>query len=484
MRYLKRQSLNRRIANDTTLYSDVSNTNVYVSPIGNGALVVPNGTNAQQPSGVNGMLRYNTDIVQNGGTGRLEVYSAGRWRGLRFAEQGPITQQSLGAGDGLATLFGPLNSTYYDPTGNNANGTSVGGQNILVVVENVLQLATTNYTIVNNPSVTGETYVGTTSVSTSSGATTLYFSSSVPTTGASSSGSVSVTGFISNGGNAIAGTILTVTSGTGLLTGMTVTGGTITAGTIISAVNTAAFTGYTSGTTLTVTALTSSALALGLVITGSNMTAGTYISAFGSGSGGTGTYTLSQNQTVASGSSGTPVSLTGTFYTVNNSQLVSSTTISGTGLTATLTYANATTQFAIGDIITVTGMTPVGYNGKYTVTASSPGSVSYACTAIGAMTVAGTITSSSAIFTAIDIIGATVSGNASVTGRTVASYVADPTTDALISITLSSATSGSVGAQASITITEATTSKTGYYLSFTSPVPVGKTVTALLGFDS
>jgi hypothetical protein len=482
MRYLKRQNLNRRVASDTTLYSDVANANVYISPTGGGSVSVPVGTNSQRPaSPTNGMMRYNTDIVSGG---QMEVYSAGRWRGLRFAEQGPITQQSLGAGDGTATVFGPLNSTYYNPTSNNANGTTVDGQNILVVVENVLQLFNSNYTVVNNPSVTGETYVGTTSVSATSGASTLYFSSSVLATGASSSGSVTVTGFISNGGASISGTVLTVTSGSGLQTGMTVTGGTISAGTTISAVNTAAFTGYTSGTTLTITSLTSSAIALGLIVTGSNMTAGTYISAFGSGSGGTGTYTLSQNQTVASGSSGTPVSLTGTSYAVNNSQLVSSTTLTGTGLTATLTYANATTQFAQGDIITVSGMTPIGYNGKYTVTNVSAGSVSYACTATGSMTVAGTITSASAIFTAIDITGATVSGNSSVTGRTIASYVADPVTDALISITLSSPTSGSVGAQASITLTEATASKTGYYLSFTSPVPPGKIVTALLGFDS
>ena len=476
MRFLKQRNLSRRIPNDTTLYSDVTNSNVYIQPTGEGSVVLPRGTDAQIPSSpVNGMMRYNTDHNE------VQVYQSNSWRSLRFKESTQITQQNLGAGDANTVYFGPLNPA---PPTTVQSGTTWGGQNILVVVENVLQLSTTNYTVVNNPSIPGETYVGTTSVSVSNGSTTLYFSTSVPATGASSSGSVSVTGFISNGGNSIAGTILTVTSGSGLLTGMTVTGGTISAGTTITAVNTAAFTGYTSGTTLTVTALTSSALALGLVITGSNITAGTYISAFGSGSGGTGTYTLSQNQSVASGSTGTPVSLTGTSFTVNNSQLVSSTTITGTGLTATLTYANATTQFAVNDIISVTGMTPIGYNGKYTVTASSPGSVSYACTATGSMTVAGTITSASTVYPSIDITGATVSGNASISGRTVASYVTDPTTDALISITLSSATSGSVGAQANITITESTTSKSGYYLQFTSPVPIGKTVTALLGFDS
>jgi len=42
----------------------------------------------------------------------------------------------------------------------------------------------------------------------------------------------------------------------------------------------------------------------------------------------------------------------------------------------------------------VSGITPSGYNGTYTVTASSNGSVSYANTTTGAQTVAGTISSS------------------------------------------------------------------------------------------
>ncbi len=60
------------------------------------------------------------------------------------------------------------------------------------------------------------------------------------------------------------------------------------------------FTGEISGTTLTVTAVNSAKLAVGQTIFGSGVTSGTTITALGSGTGGTGTYTVSASQTVAS----------------------------------------------------------------------------------------------------------------------------------------------------------------------------------------
>jgi hypothetical protein len=62
----------------------------------------------------------------------------------------------------------------------------------------------------------------------------------------------------------------------------------------------AAFTGSISGTTLTVSAIGSGTIMSGSVVTGSNIVAGTTITAFGSGTGGTGTYTVSMSQTVGS----------------------------------------------------------------------------------------------------------------------------------------------------------------------------------------
>lgn len=67
-------------------------------------------------------------------------------------------------------------------------------------------------------------------------------------------------------------------------------------------------TGSIASTTLTVTAVASGTLAIGQTLSGTGVTAGTRITAFLTGSGGTGTYTVSPSQTVAS----TTISATGT----------------------------------------------------------------------------------------------------------------------------------------------------------------------------
>jgi hypothetical protein len=69
------------------------------------------------------------------------------------------------------------------------------------------------------------------------------------------------------------------------------------------------FSGYISTTTLTVTTANNvHALAVGMAIGGAGVTNGTYITALGSGSGGLGTYTVNNSQTV--GSVGSPSPLT------------------------------------------------------------------------------------------------------------------------------------------------------------------------------
>lgn len=62
----------------------------------------------------------------------------------------------------------------------------------------------------------------------------------------------------------------------------------------------AAVTGSITGTVMTVTAVTSGTLEVGQQISGTGVTAGTTITGFGTGSGGTGTYTVSTSQTVVS----------------------------------------------------------------------------------------------------------------------------------------------------------------------------------------
>jgi hypothetical protein len=66
------------------------------------------------------------------------------------------------------------------------------------------------------------------------------------------------------------------------------------------------------------------------------------------------------------------------------------TAASGTGTTATLT-TTSNHNLAVGDRITVAGVTPTGYNGTYIVTAAATNSVSYANATTGSQTVAGTV---------------------------------------------------------------------------------------------
>jgi hypothetical protein len=64
---------------------------------------------------------------------------------------------------------------------------------------------------------------------------------------------------------------------------------------------TTTFTGSMATTTLTVTALLQGApIAVGMYVDGSSVTDGTYITAFGTGAGGTGTYTINQSVTASS----------------------------------------------------------------------------------------------------------------------------------------------------------------------------------------
>ena len=64
------------------------------------------------------------------------------------------------------------------------------------------------------------------------------------------------------------------------------------------------------------------------------------------------------------------------------------------------------------------------------------------------------------------------------------SYVIDPATDALKSITISKPTiTSTIAVNTTVTITSGSQSGTGYFLNFSSPVPYGKVVIALIGFD-
>tara|TARA_B100001057_G_scaffold245181_1_gene245480 strand:- start:199 stop:1011 length:813 start_codon:yes stop_codon:yes gene_type:complete len=142
MRLLKAQNTNLRTINGRGVQFDV-NDQVFMESTN--VMRIPKGTTAQRPTTPeNGHIRYNTtDEV-------FELYENGAWRNVRSAEpfRPGITQQNLGTGDAVEKIFGPLAS------GDALFPVPAAAQNVLVFVENVFQISTTNYTLVQNPAKT------------------------------------------------------------------------------------------------------------------------------------------------------------------------------------------------------------------------------------------------------------------------------------------------------------------------------------------
>jgi len=121
---------------------------------GTGAILVPKGDTASRPNPAEvGQLRYNTDTrsfeyyegVPNGGNA---------WKQARFREPVTVTKQNLGNGDDQEVNFGPLNANdvdFYYPA---------NPEQVLVMVENVLQIPDTNYSIVQQPCYYNTTQIG------------------------------------------------------------------------------------------------------------------------------------------------------------------------------------------------------------------------------------------------------------------------------------------------------------------------------------
>jgi len=135
MRLLKAQNTNRRTIYGRGVQFDVDDQ-VYMESTN--SIRVPKGTTAERPANPeNGHFRYNTT------DNRFEVYENGAWAGVRGVTPVlvGITQQSLGNGDATETVFGPLAS------GDPEFPVPAAAQNVLVFVENVFQISTTNYTL-------------------------------------------------------------------------------------------------------------------------------------------------------------------------------------------------------------------------------------------------------------------------------------------------------------------------------------------------
>ena len=145
MKFLKQQNLNKFNPRDQRLFLNQYGRAVLGLT---GGLRLPQGTTAQRPQTTSvrypgdssefadGTIRYNID------TNSLEALIAGVWEVVRAPGATTITKQTLGPGDAVAVTFGPLTQT---PS---------SADNILVFIENVFQISTTNYTLTS-----GNTYI-------------------------------------------------------------------------------------------------------------------------------------------------------------------------------------------------------------------------------------------------------------------------------------------------------------------------------------
>lgn len=151
MKFLKKSQINFRNVKDNSIAIQITGEVTLDTP---NVLLLPKGTENEKP-GLNGLnsptvghIRYNTT------TNEVEVYQGvgGRaaWRSLRYKESTNIVQQDLGAGDEIEIYFGPLNPAPPEPNFVD-DKTTWGGQNLLVMVENVIQIHGVNYTIKQNP---------------------------------------------------------------------------------------------------------------------------------------------------------------------------------------------------------------------------------------------------------------------------------------------------------------------------------------------
>ena len=150
MKFLKKSQLNFRNVKDNSVAIQITGEVTIDTPKG---LTLPRGATGDRlevsdTGNLRGMIRYNSQ------TDEVEVYQGfggrGAWRSLRYKESTSIVQQDLGTGDEVEYIFGPLNPA--PPTTDLVDDKSAwGGQNLLVFVENVMQLHSTNYVIIQNP---------------------------------------------------------------------------------------------------------------------------------------------------------------------------------------------------------------------------------------------------------------------------------------------------------------------------------------------
>jgi hypothetical protein len=318
---------------------------------GTGAMIVPKGTSAQQPLGVDGKMRFNTD------TGTFDGYASGSWR--QFSLSGGVISFSAGTTgftpaavtSGAIVLGGTLNAAS-GGTGANTltgyvygNGTNPMTASTTIPNTNITGLGTMSTQNANAVSITGGV-ISSVAITGSSIDGTL-----IGISGASSGVFTS----LSSTSGALNGTIGATTPSTGAFTTLTSNSTTTLNGTTIPASKTLVDTDSSqtltnksmSGSANTFTNLPNSAFTNNSITIGSTTVAlgGTITTFAGTSiSGSTNTLTNIAN-----------ASLTNSAITINGSSVSL-----GASVTVTATATNALT---IG-----TGLTGTSYNGSTPVT--------------------------------------------------------------------------------------------------------------------
>lgn len=144
MKFLKTKNISKFSINDRSLiyYPNGNGPGNRVVMNAKGGLMLPKGSTAErpqltsvrQPTDANGTIRYNTS------SNVIEAYVGGTWVTVASPVASAITKQTLGPGNGTETVFGPLNASF-------VTAYSASADNIIVLVENVFQISSTNYSV-------------------------------------------------------------------------------------------------------------------------------------------------------------------------------------------------------------------------------------------------------------------------------------------------------------------------------------------------
>lgn len=152
MKFLKKSQLNFRNVKDQSVSVE---TDGRVTMDGKYSLLIPKGLTSDRPSNpVEGMIRYNSTLKE------FEAYqgnsSTGNaiWRSIKFKEPTSLLNFQSFIGHSGGDVFGPLtiNPFSYKKEGTNSELTLIeAAERLIVIVENVIQVANVNYEIYKDP---------------------------------------------------------------------------------------------------------------------------------------------------------------------------------------------------------------------------------------------------------------------------------------------------------------------------------------------